>query len=163
MSSRRDVDWVVIGSGFGGSVAALRLAQKGYSVRVLESGARFRDQDFARSTWDTRRYFFAPRLGLREIMQLSPFPDVLIASGAGVGGGSLGYANKLYRARNLFFNDPRWRELADWSVRAPRALGAGQQRVDRRCYRPRRCARLHRLGGDQLQQSTPIPTRTSSW
>ena len=116
MSSQRDVDWVVIGSGFGGSVAALRLAQKGYSVRVLESGWRFRDQDFARSTWDARRYFFAPRLGLRGIMRLTQFPDVLIASGAGVGGGSLGYANTLYRARDSFFEDPRWRELADWKT-----------------------------------------------
>ena len=97
MSATRDVDWVVIGSGFGGSVAALRLAQKGYSVRVLESGSRFGDQDFAGSTWDARRYFFAPRLWLRGIMRLTPFPDVLIASGAGVGGGSLGYANTLYR------------------------------------------------------------------
>ncbi len=116
MSATTDVDWVVIGSGFGGSVAALRLAQKGYSVRVLESGWRFGDQDFARSTWDARRYFFAPRLGLRGIMRLTPFPDVLIASGAGVGGGSLGYANTLYRARDSFFEDPRWRELADWKA-----------------------------------------------
>ena len=116
MSGATDVDWVVIGSGFGGSVAALRLAQKGYSVRVLESGSRFRDQDFARSTWDARRYFFAPRLGLRGIMRITPFPDVLIVSGAGVGGGSLGYANTLYRARDSFFEDPRWRELADWKA-----------------------------------------------
>ena len=116
MSATGDVDWVVIGSGFGGSVAALRLAQKGYSVRVLESGSRFSDQDFAGSTWDARRYFFAPRLGLRGIMRLTPFPDVLIASGAGVGGGSLGYANTLYRARDAFFEDPRWRELADWKA-----------------------------------------------
>src|ERR1700686_3126836 len=72
-----DVDWIVCGSGFGGSVAALRLAQKGYSVRVLESGSRFRDEDFARSTWDARRYFFAPRFGLRGIMRMTLFPDVL--------------------------------------------------------------------------------------
>jgi cholesterol oxidase len=111
-----DVDWVVIGSGFGGSVAALRLAQKGYSVRVLESGSRFRDEDFARTTWDARRYFFAPRLGLRGIMRITPFRDVLIVSGAGVGGGSLGYANTLYRARGTFFQDSRWRELADWKA-----------------------------------------------
>jgi len=116
MSATRDVDWVVIGSGFGGSVAALRLAQKGYSVRVLESGSRFADHDFARRTWDARRYFFAPRLGLRGIMRLTPFPDVLIASGAGVGGGSLGYANTLYRARDAFFEDLRWRELANWKA-----------------------------------------------
>ena len=116
MSGTTDVDWVVVGSGFGGSVAALRLAQKGYSVRVLESGSRFRDEDFAGSTWDARRYFFAPRLGLRGIMRMTLFPDVLIVSGAGVGGGSLGYANTLYRARDAFFEDPRWRDLADWKA-----------------------------------------------
>jgi cholesterol oxidase len=116
MPRATDVDWVVIGSGFGGSVAALRLAQKGYSVRVLESGSRFRDEDFARSTWNARRYFFAPRLGLRGIMRMTLFPDVLIVSGAGVGGGSLGYANTLYRARDAFFQDPRWRHLADWKA-----------------------------------------------
>ncbi|MGZ6670148.1 MAG: FAD-binding protein, partial [Solirubrobacteraceae bacterium] len=116
MSGTTDVDWLVVGSGFGGSVAALRLAQKGYSVRVLESGSRFRDEDFAGSTWDARRYFFAPRLGLRGIMRMTLFPDVLIVSGAGVGGGSLGYANTLYRARDAFFQDPRWRDLADWKA-----------------------------------------------
>ena len=116
MSRTTDVDWVVIGSGFGGSVAALRLAEKGYSVRVLESGLRFRDEDFARSTWDARRYFFAPRLGLRGIMRMTLFPDILIVSGAGVGGGSLGYANTLYRARDTFFQDPRWRDLGDWKA-----------------------------------------------
>ena len=116
MSRATDVDWVVVGSGFGGSVAALRLVQKGYSVRVLESGSRFRDEDFAHSTWDARRYFFAPRLGLRGIMRMTLFPDVLIVSGAGVGGGSLGYANTLYRARDAFFQDPRWRDLADWKA-----------------------------------------------
>ena len=106
----------MVGSGFGGSVAALRLAQKGYSVRVLESGSRFRDEDFAGGTWDARRYFFAPRLGLCGIMRMTLFPDVLIVSGAGVGGGGLGYANTLYRARDAFFEDPRWRDLADWKA-----------------------------------------------
>ncbi|MFA9273116.1 MAG: FAD-dependent oxidoreductase [Baekduiaceae bacterium] len=109
-------DWVVIGSGFGGSVAALRLAEKGYRVLVLESGRRFRDEDFAKSTWNLRRYFFAPRLGLRGILRLSLFRDVFIASGAGVGGGSLGYANTLYRARRRFFEDASWDGLADWEA-----------------------------------------------
>lgn len=111
---RFDYDWVVIGSGFGGSVAALRLAQKGYRVLVLESGRRFRDEDFAKSTWDTRRYFFAPKLGCRGVMRMSLFRDIFIVSGAGVGGGSLGYANTLYRAGNRFFEDPAWRDLGDW-------------------------------------------------
>ena len=111
-----DYDWVVIGSGFGGSVAALRLAEKGYRVLVLESGRRFADEDFARSTWDSRRYFFAPKLGCRGVMRMSLFRDIFIVSGAGVGGGSLGYANTLYRARRKFFEDPGWRDLADWEA-----------------------------------------------
>ncbi len=114
MSERHDYDWIVIGSGFGGSVAALRLAEKGHRVLVLESGRRFRDEDFAKSTWDTRRYFFAPKLGCRGIMRMSLFRDIFIVSGAGVGGGSLGYANTLYRARRSFFEDEGWGGLADW-------------------------------------------------
>jgi cholesterol oxidase len=113
---RFDYDWIVIGSGFGGSVAALRLAEKGHRVLVLESGRRFRDEDFAESTWDTRRYFFAPKLGCRGVMRMSLFRDIFIVSGAGVGGGSLGYANTLYRARRKFFEDPSWRDLADWEA-----------------------------------------------
>jgi len=111
---RHDYDWIVIGSGFGGSVAALRLAEKGYSVCVLECGRRFSDDDFAKSTWNLRRYFWSPRLGLRGVLRLTFFKDVFVASGSGVGGGSLGYANTLYRARPAFFRDPQWAELADW-------------------------------------------------
>ncbi|MFN8130490.1 MAG: GMC family oxidoreductase [Solirubrobacteraceae bacterium] len=116
MGSPQDADWIVIGSGFGGSVAALRLAEKGYGVTVLECGRRFLDDDFARSTWDARRYFWAPRLGCRGILRLTLFRDVFIASGCGVGGGSLGYANTLYRARDAFFADERWSALADWKA-----------------------------------------------
>ena len=94
--SQFDYDWIVVGSGFGGSVSALRLAEKGYSVGVLECGKRFRDEDFPKSTWDLRRYFWAPRLGLRGIFRLTLFKDVSVVSGCGVGGGSLGYANTLY-------------------------------------------------------------------
>lgn len=108
-----DCDWIVIGSGFGGSVSALRLAEKGYSVTMLESGSRFEDDQFAKSTWDLKRYFFAPRAGLRGIFRLSVFKDVAIVSGAGVGGGSLGYANTLYVPPKRFFNDPQWAGLED--------------------------------------------------
>lgn len=111
-----DYDWIVIGSGFGGSVAALRLAEKGYRVAVLERGRRFRDQDFAATTWNLRDWLWAPALGLRGIFRLTPFRDVFIASGAGVGGGSLVYANTLYRAAPAFFRNPQWGDLADWSA-----------------------------------------------
>jgi cholesterol oxidase len=111
---RYDYDWLVIGSGFGGSVSALRLAEKGYRVGVLECGRRFRDPDFARSAWNLRRYVWMPRLGMRGIFRMTLFKDVFIVSGSGVGGGSLGYANTLYRARPGFFGDPQWDDLAEW-------------------------------------------------
>ncbi len=109
-----DYDWLVIGSGFGGSVSALRLAEKGHRTAVLECGRRFRDQDFARSAWNLRRYLWMPRMGLRGIFRMTLFKDVFIVSGSGVGGGSLGYANTLYRARPDFFSDPQWEGLASW-------------------------------------------------
>jgi cholesterol oxidase len=109
-----DFDWIVVGSGFGGSVSALRLSEKGYKVAVLECGKRFEDKDFPKSTWDLRRYFWAPRLGLRGIFRLSPMKDVAILSGSGVGGGSLGYANTLYVPPSKFFEDPQWGDLAEW-------------------------------------------------
>jgi cholesterol oxidase len=109
-----DYDWIVVGSGFGGSVSAHRLTEKGYSVAVIEAGKRYNDHDFPKSTWDIRRYFFAPRLGLHGIFRLSLFKDVSVVSGAGVGGGSLGYANTLYRPRPRFYSDPQWADLGDW-------------------------------------------------
>ena len=112
-----DYDWLVVGSGFGGSVSALRLAEKGYSVAVLECGSRFRDEDFAESTLrEPRRYFWMPKLGMRGVLRISFFKDVLVVSGSGVGGGSLGYANTLYRARPAFFKDPQWAELGNWEL-----------------------------------------------
>jgi cholesterol oxidase len=122
-----DVDWIIIGSGFGGSVAALRLVEKGYSVAVLERGRRFRDQDFAATTWNLRRYFWAPALGLRGILRLALFKDIFIGSGAGVGGGSLVYANTLYRAKKSFFEHPQWVDLTDW----PAALSPHYDTVER--------------------------------
>ena len=109
-----DYDWIVVGSGFGGSVSALRLAEKGYSVAVLECGKRFADADFPSSTADSRRYFWAPRLGMKGIFRLSIFKDIAVVSGCGVGGGSLGYANTLYVPASPFFEDPQWADLEDW-------------------------------------------------
>jgi len=113
---RYDYDWLVVGSGFGGSVAALRLAEKGHRVGVVECGRRFRDEDFAETAWNLRRYFWSPLIGLRGIFRMTLFRDVFIVSGSGVGGGSLGYANTLYRARPAFFRDPQWSELGSWEA-----------------------------------------------
>ncbi len=110
-----DYDWLVVGSGFGGSVSALRLSEKGYSVGVLECGRRFADHEFARSTNDLKRYFWNPRLGMKGIFRLTTFKDVSVVSGCGVGGGSLGYANTLYVPPNAFFEDRQWAEMADWA------------------------------------------------
>ena len=89
-----DYDVVIIGSGFGGSVSALRLTEKGYRVGVLEAGRRFADAEFAENSWHLRDYLFAPRLGCTGIFRMTPLRDVLVLSGSGVGGGSLGYANR---------------------------------------------------------------------
>jgi cholesterol oxidase len=132
-----DADWIVIGSGFGGSVSALRLAERGYSVDLLECGRRYADDEFASSTWDLRRYFWAPKLGLKGIFRLSIFKDVSVVSGCGVGGGSLGYANTLYRARPAFYTDERWAGLDDWEralaphyAEAERMLGVAAVTTD---------------------------------
>jgi cholesterol oxidase len=109
-----DYDWLVIGSGFGGSVSALRLSEKGYSVGVLECGRRFADNEFPRSTADLKRYFWNPRLGMKGIFRLTTFRDVSVVSGCGVGGGSLGYANTLYVPPRAFFEDRQWGHMADW-------------------------------------------------
>jgi cholesterol oxidase len=109
-------DVVVIGSGFGGSVAALRLTEKGYRVTVLESGRRFEPHDFPRRNWNLRRYLFAPRLGLRGIQRLTFLDDLVVLSGAGVGGGSLVYANTLYEPLAPFYDDPQWAGIADWRL-----------------------------------------------
>jgi cholesterol oxidase len=109
-----DFDWLVIGSGFGGSVSALRLAEKGYSVGVLECGRRFADHELPSSTADVRRYFWRPLLGMKGIFRLTTFKDVAVVSGCGVGGGSLGYANTLYVPPKKFFEDRQWSGLNDW-------------------------------------------------
>lgn len=109
-----DYDVLIIGSGFGGSVSALRLTEKGYKVGVLEAGRRFEATDYARSNWDSRRYLWFPKLGMRGIQRINLLRDVLVLSGAGVGGGSLVYANTLYRPLDPFYNDPQWAEITDW-------------------------------------------------
>ena len=128
---------------------------------MLECGRRFEDDDFAESAWQLRRYFWMPQLGLRGIFRLTVFKDVFIASGNGVGGGSLGYANTLYRARPAFFADPQWDGLAEWERElaphydtAERMLGVADVRGDDR--RPTSCSRsTARRSASARPSSTP--------
>ncbi len=115
-ASEKDTDYdvLVIGSGFGGSVTALRLAEKGYRVGVLEAGRRFDDADFAKTSWDVRRFLWAPKLGAYGIQRIHLLRDCVILAGAGVGGGSLNYANTLYQPGSAFFGDPQWAHITDW-------------------------------------------------
>ena len=111
-----DYDVLVVGSGFGGSVAALRLTEKGYRVGVLEAGARFADEDFADTSWDVKRFLFRPEVGCYGIQRIDALKDCVIVSGAGVGGGSLVYANTLYEPLPAFFTDRQWAHMTDWKA-----------------------------------------------
>lgn len=105
---------VVVGSGFGGSTAALRLVEKGYRVAVLEAGRRFDETSLPKTSWRLRSFLWAPRLGLFGIQRISLLKNVMVLSGAGVGGGSLVYANTLYDPFPAFFSDKRWSDITDW-------------------------------------------------
>ncbi|MBC7463112.1 MAG: GMC family oxidoreductase [Actinobacteria bacterium] len=109
-----EFDVVIIGSGFGGSVSALRLVEKGYRVAVLEAGKRFADNEFPKTSWRIRKFLFFPKLGLYGIQRIHVLPDVLVLAGAGVGGGSLVYANTLYQPGDEYFADPHWADITDW-------------------------------------------------
>ncbi|MFF2844977.1 GMC oxidoreductase [Streptomyces sp. NPDC058001] len=109
-----DYDVVVVGSGFGGAVSALRLTEKGYRVGVLEAGRRFTREELPRTSWDLRNYLWAPSLGLYGIQRIHLLGKVMVLAGAGVGGGSLNYANTLYVPPAAFFEDPQWKDITDW-------------------------------------------------
>lgn len=110
-----DYDVVVIGSGFGGSVAALRLTEKGYRVGVVEAGRRFADDEHARTSWDVKKFLWAPRLGCFGIQRIRVLKNVVVLAGAGVGGGSLVYANTLYEPQtDAFYRDQQWAGITDW-------------------------------------------------
>ncbi len=114
MTGSTHYDVIVIGSGFGGAVSALRLTEKGYRVGVLEAGRRFADADHARTTWHVRDYLWAPRLGLKGVQRIHVLPHVVVLAGAGVGGGSLNYGGTLYRPPAAFYADSQWAGLTDW-------------------------------------------------
>lgn len=109
-----DYDVLIVGSGFGGSVTALRAVEKGYRVGVLEAGRRFDTSTLPKSSWQLRRFLWAPALGMRGIQRITPLRDVAVLSGAGVGGGSLVYANTLYEPLDPFYSDPQWGHITDW-------------------------------------------------
>ncbi|MFC6286282.1 GMC family oxidoreductase N-terminal domain-containing protein [Nocardioides sp. GCM10027113] len=135
--NRRDpvhYDVLVIGSGFGGSVTALRLTEKGYRVGVLEAGARFDDASYPETSWDVRKFLFLPEAGCYGIQRIDMVRDCMIMAGAGVGGGSLVYANTLYEPLPAFYTDPQWAHICDWRSelapyydQAKRMLGVVQQ------------------------------------
>lgn len=113
-----DVDFAIIGSGFGGSVSALRLAEKGYSVTVLEMGKRWRRDDFPETNWDLKKFLWRPWLGMYGLLQMTLVKDAFFLHGAGVGGGSLIYANTLLVPPPEAFDDPRWVGI-DWRTELP--------------------------------------------
>lgn len=107
-------DVIVVGSGFGGSVSALRLTEKGYRVAVVEAGKRWDPESLPVTNWNLRRYLWFPKLGMRGFQRLTLLKDVFILSGVAVGGGSVVYANTLYRPLEAYWHDPTWAHLTDW-------------------------------------------------
>ncbi|MEV1288485.1 GMC family oxidoreductase [Micromonospora sp. NPDC049679] len=166
-------DVVVVGSGFGGSVSALRLAEKGYSVAVLEAGRRFADDEFPQTSWRTRRFLWAPKLGCYGIQRITLLRSagrkaggagagVLVLSGAGVGGGSLVYANTLYEPLSAFYDDPQWRDITDWRSelapyydQAKRMLGVTTYPVHTAADRAMRAV-AQRMGVAETFHPTPV-------
>jgi cholesterol oxidase len=140
-----DYDVLTIGSGFGGSVTALRLTEKGYRVGVLEAGRRFSDEEFAKTSWNLRKFLWMPKLGMYGIQRIHLLRNVMILAGAGVGGGSLNYANTLYVPPNPFFSDPQWNIRLARRVDAALRPGAAHAR---RGHQPvvHRCRQDHERG-----------------
>ena len=135
--SEPQYDWIIIGSGFGGSVSAHRLTQKGYKVLVLEKGRRFADDDFPKNNWDLKRWMWNPVMGLKGIFQMSFMKHMTVLHGVGVGGGSLVYANTLPTPKSEFFQSGSWASMADWETElaphyatAKRMLGAAPNPVE---------------------------------
>ncbi|GAA3869002.1 GMC oxidoreductase [Streptomyces sedi] len=157
-----DYDVAVVGSGFGGAVAALRLSEKGYRVVVLEAGRRFTRERLPKNSWHLRDYLWAPRLGLYGIQRIHLLSNVMILAGAGVGGGSLNYANTLYVPPDAFFEDRQWRHITDWRreltpyyEQARRMLGVRTNPTMTASDRHLRCA-AERMGVGDTFRMAPV-------
>ena len=155
-------DVIVIGSGFGGSVAALRLSEKGYSVGIIEAGRRYGTGDFPKTNWNLKRFLWKPRIGLYGIQRLDLLGHVLVLSGAGVGGGSLVYANTLYEPHEAFFTDGQWRDITDWKrelagpyALARRMLGVVDNPADTPADEVLRAV-ARRMGVEDTFRPTPV-------
>ena len=134
--SELDYDFIVIGSGFGGSVAAHRLTEKGYRVAVMEMGRRWRAEDFPRTSWRLWRWIWRPKIALRGFFNIQPFRHVMILHGCAVGGGSITYANTSLQPGDSIWDQGSWAGLADWKrempahyVTARRMLGVTENRI----------------------------------
>ncbi len=116
MKIEEEYDYIIIGSGFGGSVSALRLSEKGYKVLVIEKGKWYKPKDFPKSNWNLKKWLWMPFFKWFGIMKMSFFKHVVVISGTGVGGGSLVYANTLPVPKKAFFTSGSWGKLADWQA-----------------------------------------------
>ena len=155
-----DTDVIVVGSGFGGSVTALRLTEKGYRVTVVEAGRRFEDSDFAKTSWRLNKFVWAPKFGLFGIQRLHILRDVLVMAGAGVGGGSLNYANTLYKPSEPFFTDPQWEHITDWdeelSRSTTRAADARRRHQPHHTHSDTVIKEVARTWGRRTRSPTPV-------
>jgi len=157
-----DYDVLVIGSGFGGSVSALRLTEKGYRVGVLEAGKRWDETTLPKSSWNLRRFLWFPRLGMKGIQRITLLKDVMAVSGAGVGGGSLVWANVCYEPHKEAFSDPQWDGITDWKQelapfydQARRMLGVQTNPVETAADRVMQEV-ARKLGVEDTCEPTPV-------